>query len=210
MLHTLSEAINIQLPYNFERLLFYLTHGNHELVKEWMTCVDETAQLDLNSEWLCRLQQDFDSARITDERMCEVLKAVAEHYDYVPCPHTSVAFAAAEELGYFSSDNNKAKSKKNAVTSNNQQRRHHDVAAVALLATASPCKFEEAVTIALGKDGWNRYYERDFPERAKAIMTKAEVPPTIYYRYRNKGETLEVVQKEWEELARAIVAELQQ
>ena len=106
-----------------------------------MTSADGTAKLDLNSEWLAQLHQDFDSARISDDRMCEVLKSIAENYDYVACSHTSVALTAAEELGYFSSANNADRRKEGLV---------------ALLATASPCKFQRAVTVALGNDGWKQ------------------------------------------------------
>jgi len=186
MLHTLSDAINIQLPYNFERLLFYLTDSNHVLVNEWMTCVDETSKLDLNIKWLTKLQAEFRSARVPDDKMCATLKKVAAEFGYIADPHTAVALAAAEDLGYF------------PINSNGRP--------VAVLATASPCKFRESMTVALGEEGWRNYEAKDFPARGRDLLAKEEIPPTVYTF--NKGLMLEDVQVEWEKLARAIIEDL--
>lgn len=62
--------------------------------------------------------------------MCQTLLEVRDEYGYVADPHTAVALAAAKKLGYFGNGG-----------------------LCAILATASPCKFEESVTAALGVDG---------------------------------------------------------
>jgi threonine synthase len=183
MLHTLSDAINIQLPYNFERLLFYLSDCNHTLVREWMTCVDNTAKLDLDAHWLAKLQAEFRSARVEDDQMCATLKKVVDGYNYVTDPHTAVALATAEVLGYFPMNS-------------------HDHP-VAVMATASPCKFRESVTAALGEDGWKAYEEKDFPSRGWELLAAQEIPPTVFAF--TEGWTLEEVQVEWEKMAREIV-----
>ena len=186
MLHTLSDAINIQLPYNFERLLFYLTDSNHSLVKEWMTCVDETAKLDLDAQWLIKLQAEFRSARVPDDVMCETLKKVDTLFSYVADPHTAVALAAAEELGYF------------PINCYDRP--------VAVLATASPCKFRESVTVALGEEGWNAYEAHMFPVRGWDLLSKEEITPTVYKF--TEGMSLEDAQVEWEKLALEIIDDL--
>ena len=70
MSRTLSEAINIQVPYNFERILYYITDQNVDLVRDWMRQMEQTHKLDLSVVWLERLQKEFQSARVTDEEMC--------------------------------------------------------------------------------------------------------------------------------------------
>jgi threonine synthase len=70
---------------------------------------------------------------------------------------------------------------------------------VAILSTASPCKFEESVTVALGEEAWKAYFESGFPASGKAIMTREECEPTFYAQG-----------ADWESLARGIVAELGQ
>ena len=185
-------------PYNFERLLYYLTDGNHGLVRDWMTMVDKTSKLDLDASWLDRLQQDFQSARVDDDLMCETMRRIQQRLGYLADPHTAVALSAAEQLGYspFVVDGGGGKEeeeKKNPTT--------------AVLATASPCKFQHSVTTAIGTEGWREYVESGlFPTEAREILERDETVP-IRYEF-EEGKTLEEVQVGWEEKARQIVAEL--
>ena len=167
-------------PYNFERLLYYLTDCNGALVNEWMTTVDKASKLDLDASWLARLQREFCAARVTDEFMCETIRNVGQNYGYTVDPHTAVAIAAAESLGYDLS-------------------KPQQDTPVAILSTASPCKFQESVTVALGQEGWKEYAAKDFPESAKAVMDKEEIEPILY----RHGE-------DWEAMARDIVNNLGQ
>mmetsp|Transcript_2637 Transcript_2637/g.4909 ORF Transcript_2637/g.4909 Transcript_2637/m.4909 type:complete len:533 (-) Transcript_2637:61-1659(-) len=185
---TLSDAINIQVPYNFERILFYLSDGNHAQVRAWMDVMEKTQKLNLQGEWLKKLQTDFSSARITDEEMCKTMRNVYDEYSYLVDPHTAVAIAAAEKNGYHL---NQIKS---------------GLPLFAILSTASPCKFEESVTIALGKEFWEQYLKDQFPARAKAILSKIECEPTIYEH--DKGVGLEEIQKVWEENSRNLIKKL--
>jgi len=190
MKKTLSDAINIQVPYNFERLLYYLTDGNHDLVKEWMTTVDTTAKLDLDQAWLEKLQSEFRSERVTDEAMCETMRKVVANFGYYSDPHTAVGLVAAESLGFkIANENDRPKTNP-----------------VALLATASPCKFQESVTVALGKGGWETYEKDHFPKSASLIMNKAEIPPTIY-KFR-QGMSLSENQMEWQDQAWMLIKQL--
>lgn len=50
--------------------------------------MDATNKLDLDHEWLLKLQCDFQSARITDEEMCSTMKNVYEKFGYLADPHT--------------------------------------------------------------------------------------------------------------------------
>ena len=151
-----------------------------------MTTVDRTSKLDLDATWLALLQNEFRAARVTDELMCETTRRMQQEYGYTVDPHTAIAIAAAESLGYSLSSPQETP--------------------VAILSTASPCKFEESVTVALGQEGWNSYADKEFPERAKAVMSKTEIPPCIY-KFR-EGSTLEQLQLEWEAMAVDIVEEM--
>lgn len=205
---TLSDAINIQVvrfsccvifivcdaatndfsffskPYNFERLLFYLTDGNHELVKWWMSNMEETSKLDLDDSWLKRLQDQFSSARITDDEMCVSMKRVFDKFNYFIDPHTAVGTAAADKLGYDLYDMN------------------YKGSPYAILSTASPCKFEESVSTGIGQTNWNTYVETQFPPRAAAILDKTEIDPILYKWI--EGKSLDEMQVEWERIARSL------
>ncbi|GKY97247.1 hypothetical protein MPSEU_000683100 [Mayamaea pseudoterrestris] len=186
MIKTLSEAINIQIPYNFERLLFYLTDQNHKLVKEWMSHVESEGGLTLPAEWLEKLQESFVSARVTDDEMCETIRRVRTESSYWIDPHTAVAFCAARQLRYDESKTS------NRLT--------------AILATASPCKFREALQVAVGTAGWDDYFESDFPSAALQVYQLEEQPLTIYKA--KDGASLEENHVEWERIARDTLKDL--
>jgi threonine synthase len=185
MQETLSEAINIQLPYNLERLLFYLTDGNHQQVREWYTSLDSSRRVDLNTEWLTKLQSEFRSARVTDGELCSTLKETLKKYMYLADPHTGVAFAAAKQFGYLEKSSQST---------------------VCLLATASPSKFQKSMTVALGSSTWEDYEQNSFPERGKETLKKPEKPPFVYKAV--PGDTLEVNQVRWEQMSRKLIEAL--
>ena len=66
-----------------------------------MTTIDQTAKLDLDSFWLKKMQEKFDSVRVTDEEMCKSMRKVRDMFNYFADPHTYVALAGAEKLGYW-------------------------------------------------------------------------------------------------------------
>jgi len=188
---TLSEALNIQVPYNFERILYYLTGANDKLVRKWMLVMEAENKLDLDEMWLQKLRAEFRSARITDLEMCAEIRQVKEDYDYYIDPHTAVAFSTATKLGYTEQIHDALKGDEGSVRN-----------PVAIFATASPCKFEEALVTALGKDGWESFLEY-FPPRGKATLTEKETAPIIY-KY-GEGKELVEVQAEWKYVALSLV-----
>lgn len=238
---TLSEAINIQLPYNFERILYYLTKENATLVNGWMKSVEETNRVELPTEYFHKLQHEFRSERITDDEVCNMIRSVLQRYNYYIDPHTAVAFCAAQKLGYHNNDNNNTKGKHtksandrrnvteekegavptlatNSTASTVDTTSTKITTTVAIFATASPCKFEEAVTKAIGQDGWSRYFNKavaensneddgggyGYPKRALGILNMKENSP-IQYKHDPKNATIEEVQMEWEKRTRSII-----
>jgi threonine synthase len=197
MKQTLSEAINIQLPYNLERILFYLTSQNHALIKEWYTGLEETNAVEIGPEWLRKLQMEFCAARVTDEELCETIQNVVRDWNYFADPHTSVALCAAEKLGY-----DIAKTKDKSATTATS----HTKTAVAIIATASPCKFQEAMTTALGDSKWQEYMVTKFPKSGLDTMEKLETPPVSYTF--DKSKNLAGNQKDWERLSGDIIRDL--
>ena len=148
--------------------------------------MEDTQKLDLSDSWLEQLQQDFSSARITDDEMCKAMRNIHAEFDYFIDPHTAIAVAAAEKLGY------------NLDTASKDS-------TYAILSTASPCKFQESVTTAMGEEGWNKYFESGFPLRAIDIISKEECKPTAYEW--PDGMSFEEVQGRWEVQARELIME---
>lgn len=186
---TLSDAINIEVPYNFEQIVFYVTGGNHALIKEWMTIMEQTQQLTLEGTWLATLKQDFCSARVTDNEMCNALREVYASLTNVADPHTAVAMAAAAKLGYSITEKSSLDEKSSLP--------------LVIVATASPCKFEDTLTVALGQDGWKQWERHSFPARARNMLQLVENTPILYRR--DEGASLIEVQSKWREMMVGIV-----
>lgn len=186
---TLSEAMNIQLPYNLERLLFYLTGQQHDLIRQWYDVLTTKGKVELNDHWLSKLQAEFQSARVTDDELCATIRDILNVYNYWIDPHTAVAVAAAKQLGYWSASEDSK-----------------EASAVAVMATASPCKFQAALTTAVGEESWKEYERSHFPERGTAMLQKPENPPILYPSA--NGLSFEENQKVWENLTRELILKL--
>eukprot|EP00532_Pseudo-nitzschia_australis_P013810 CAMPEP_0168209638 /NCGR_PEP_ID=MMETSP0140_2-20121125/2734_1 /TAXON_ID=44445 /ORGANISM="Pseudo-nitzschia australis, Strain 10249 10 AB" /LENGTH=290 /DNA_ID=CAMNT_0008136167 /DNA_START=3 /DNA_END=872 /DNA_ORIENTATION=- len=215
---SLSDAINIQLPYNLERLLYYLTGEDHDQVKSWYNRLEDRSDsastsgddngrgrglfdLKESPEWWTKLQTEFGSAKVNDEELCATMRRVLDDYGYWIDPHTGVAFAAADKLGYNKHENtvkSNTAGNENENDSNDNDNNHNTsvVTAVAIMATASPCKFQNVLTTALGAERWNVYERDHFPSRGKDLEDKEEIPPVLYVA--ESGKTLEENQLIWE------------
>jgi threonine synthase len=66
MVRTLSEAINIGVPYNFERVLYFLTMDS-EATRKMMEQVDATSELTVSGTVLSDLQATIATATVSDE-----------------------------------------------------------------------------------------------------------------------------------------------
>ncbi len=167
-----------------------MANEDPDQVRVWMNKVDSTDKLDLDTKWLERLQNEFNSARVDDRELCQTLLEIWDEYEYIADPHTAVALAAAKKLGYFGPK----------PTSTG-------VRLCAVLATASPCKFQESVTEALGEEGWQNYYNSIyFPAHAKLTLNLKE-QSVIEYKWTH-GADLIAVQSEWELKLRSIISDL--
>jgi len=153
-----------------------------------MESVDATEKLDLGATWLSKLPRDFQSAPVDDNEMCQTLRTVCDAYGYIADPHTAVALAAAEQLGCYNSS-------------------HMQPTCCPVLSTASPCKFEESVTAALGEDGWQKHFISDFSTNAKAILEREE-RPVAEFQWK-EGTDLKTVQAEWELILREMIRKVE-
>ncbi len=123
---TLSPSMDIQIPSNFERLLFEMHQRNSTKVKEAIEGFRRSGELQISGEELRKLQQKWSSARIDDD---VTLQTIAETYKLtgeLVDPHTAVGIAAGKS------------------------KRRPDGNPLVCLGTAHPGKFPEAVEKATG------------------------------------------------------------
>lgn len=177
MLKTLSDAINIQVPYNFERLL----HLNGCDAKTAFSAIYSDVCYHLPPAELAKLKAErYIAARVDDEQMLAALRHFASP-EFVPDPHTAVALAAASQLKMLD--------------------RASLTHPVVIVATAHPCKFEDAVSAALGTDAWAEL-KRTFPPAVEAILDASETPPINLSKI-SPDEPLADAQARWESLVGA-------
>lgn len=122
---TLSPAMDIQLPSNFERLLFEATGRNGASIAGAYTQLAETGKADVPSgagAWFS--EQGFGAERVSDQETVDEMRRTLAETGWVVCPHTAVGLAAA--------------------------RRGRADGPIVSLATAHAAKFPETVEKALG------------------------------------------------------------
>ena len=128
LIQTVSSAIDIVVPYNFWRFLFFNTNFDSAKISEMMKTFQDKGEVQLDPEMYESVRNDFKSLAISDEETLSTIKETFEKYDYLLDPHGAVAVAAAQKL---------------------QPNLDSDVPIVCL-ATAHPAKFPAITRKALG------------------------------------------------------------
>lgn len=129
VVQTISSAIDIAVPYNFWRYLYFCTGKNSKILTDWMNEFNRTGQVSLSASTLATVQQGFASLSISDEDTRNTIRTVYESNNgYLLDPHTAVAVAAASSY----------------------QDKLPGNAKIVCLATAHPAKFPEIMQNTLG------------------------------------------------------------
>ena len=124
---TLSPAMDIQVPSNFERLLALLLADPDETAA-LMTRFAAEGAVRLPVRPGAAFPLDLKAIAVDDETTLAAIRAVYDRTDRLLCPHTAVGYAARERAGVSA-----------------------DVIDV-LVATAHPAKFPEAIARAIGHE----------------------------------------------------------
>ncbi|MFW2366396.1 MAG: threonine synthase [Desulforhopalus sp.] len=128
---TPSNAIDIALPYNYWRYLYFASGQDSEAVKEWMNGYQQNGFIEFDEQMMEKIKRGFMTAAIADE---ETLSTIEDTYKatngYLLDPHGAVAVAAARKLGPELAPKTK----------------------IVSLLTAHPAKFPDITRKALGGD----------------------------------------------------------
>lgn len=121
VVQTFASAMDIQMPYNVERIIFHFAGNDTIRVKELMNKFEKEGKVSIPEDVMGAMKKVIvGSLAVDDEHITEIMKKVHNEYKYVLCPHTATAVAY-----HFQQ------------TNNNVPRGY--------IATASPAKFPEAV-----------------------------------------------------------------
>ncbi len=89
---TISPSMDILISSNLERLLYYASDGNSELVAELMSNLAETGRYQVPADVLARIQKTFACGWASDEQAEAAMKECREATGYVLDPHTACAW----------------------------------------------------------------------------------------------------------------------
>jgi threonine synthase len=140
LLQSLSPSMDIMVSSNFERLLFDAYNKDGAAIAQLMEDF-KSGSMTIADTAMKKIQDNFDSYRLDDEAMINVIADVFDKNEYLLDPHTAIGVEAARKI-----------------------RSNLDVPMVCL-ATAHPAKFDEAITKAGLKNPKLPHHMADLFER---------------------------------------------
>ena len=161
VVETLSPSMDIQVASNFERLIYDLNEQNADKTNKIMQEIKIKKKYLIEKKELNKIKEDFLSESVSEEELLSCIKEVYENHKMIIDPHTAVGLRALEKINLNG---------KNAV-----------------LSTAHPCKFPEAIQ--------------------KAINVNSELPSELNYIL-NEKENFVVIQNNIEKVKEYILSKL--
>jgi threonine synthase len=126
LIRTCSSAIDIALPYNFWRFLYFASGRDGEKIKSWMDKLDAGGRVELDTATREAINRGFQSVSVSDDLTRKTIRAYYQSDpSYLLDPHGAVALAGALNL------------------------RADDRTPTVCLATAHPAKFPDVIARAL-------------------------------------------------------------
>ena len=169
---TVSSAIDILIPMNFWRFLYFCVEKDASKIKMWTEQFESTGKVEFDEETFNSYKQGFLSNSVTDEATLGIIKEIYESESYLLDPHTAVAVAVLNKM--------------------RSQIGNHKVIC---LATAHPSKFPNVMQQALGRDYLPIEATHPSIETAKRKCQKGF---TIDHEYLEEG-LLDAMSYQWEQ-----------
>ena len=120
-LHTPASALDNILPYNLERVFYYLCGQRADIVRDVMETLEKDGRSHLPTA-ITEGNTFIDTARVDTRELFATMKRVWEEFSYAICPHTAVAMQPGLKLAAASPDKE-----------------------IIVMATATPAKFPEVM-----------------------------------------------------------------
>lgn len=126
---TYASAMDIQIPYNIERLFYFMSGGNCDMMRGIMEQFERKGSCSLPSEIL-ESSRCVSTTRVGMEETLSTIQHVWKEFNYLLCPHSAIGMHAA--LQYLQ------KLPKDADSPGRSD--------IVVLATATPAKFPDVYT----------------------------------------------------------------
>lgn len=96
---TPSNAIDIALPYNYWRFLYFVSGQNSEAVRKWMSDYQKNGFVEFDEPMMTGITNGFLTAAVgDDETLSTISEVFSETGGYLLDPHGAVAVAAARKV----------------------------------------------------------------------------------------------------------------
>lgn len=118
IIETVSSAIDILIPYNFWRCLYFMLDADTQKIASWISEFERTGKVSFDEPSYVKIQAGFVSSSVSDQQTLNIIKEVFDAEQYLLDPHSAVSLVAADE-----------------------HRRANDTQKTVCLATAHPAKF---------------------------------------------------------------------
>ena len=123
---SLSPSMDVQIASNFERLLFDILKNDDKKVSSLMSELSSKGSFMLNDEQKKNIKKDFFACKVSDKETLEIIKNIADKFNFIIDPHTATAVCASKKINLDSE--------------------------VLILGTAHPYKFSETIKKATNKE----------------------------------------------------------
>jgi threonine synthase len=146
---TVSSAIDILIPINFWRYLYFCVDKDAQKIKHWMEEFEKTGMVHFDETTFKAYKEGFLSRSVSDQSTLGIIKALFEAEGYLLDPHTAVSLAVANTLNSEIGDHK-----------------------VVCLATAHPAKFPAIIRQALACESLPEAATHPSIEKAKRQCQK--------------------------------------
>ncbi|XP_063963604.1 threonine synthase-like 2 [Lytechinus pictus] len=90
---TLSPAMDIQIPYNVERVMWLFSGGDRAHIKDVMAQFEKDGKATMDSELWKKIQETVSTCSVSDQTVTDTIRRCWKEEGYALCPHTAVAVA---------------------------------------------------------------------------------------------------------------------
>ncbi|EPJ49341.1 MAG: hypothetical protein OFPI_25140 [Osedax symbiont Rs2] len=152
LINTESSAIDILIPFNFWRYLYFKVDGDSQRIKAWMDEFKVSGALQFDPQVFASYSQGFLASSVSDEQTLTLINEIYSQEGYLLDPHGAVGLGASDNLSGQLGDEK-----------------------LVVLATAHPAKFPQTIRRALNSSELPQDASHHSIESAKSYSQKVHL-----------------------------------
>ena len=97
IIETASSAIDILIPYNFWRCLYFMLDGDTQKIANWIDQFERSGKVVFDQVSYKKIQAGFVSSSVSDQQTMAIIEQVFDDEQYLLDPHSAVSLVAAAQ-----------------------------------------------------------------------------------------------------------------